>query len=61
MVDPSATLPEGELERTAEAVRRILSDLARIGRYESRAAGRRERAIRTMIKMTSMNREKKAS
>jgi len=61
MVDPSATLPEGELERTAEAVRRILSDLARIGRYESRAAGRRERAIRTMIKMTSMNRKKKAS
>jgi hypothetical protein len=61
MVDPSATLPEGELERTAEAVRRILSDLASIGRYESRAASRRERAIRTMIKMTSMNRKKKTS
>jgi len=61
MVDPSATLTEGELERAAEAVRRILSDLASIGRYESRAAARRGRAIRTMIKMTSMNRKKKAS
>jgi hypothetical protein len=58
MVDPSATLPEGELERTAEPVRRILLDLASIGRYESRAAGRRARAIRSMIKMTSMNRKK---
>jgi hypothetical protein len=61
MVDPSATLPEGELERTAEAVRRILSDLASIGRYESRAASRRGRAIRSMIKRTSMNRKKKMS
>jgi hypothetical protein len=61
MVDPSATLPDGELERTAEAVRRILSDLARIGRYESRAASRRERAIRRMFKMTSTNGNAKIS
>jgi len=61
IVDPSATLPEEEFARTAEAVRRVLSDLASIGRYESRAAGRRERAIRKMIKMTSMNRKKKVS
>jgi hypothetical protein len=42
----SATLlPQGQ-ERTAEAVRRALPELAKLDRYESRAAARRDRAIR---------------
>ena len=45
VLNPSAPLPEDESERATEAARRILSDLARLGRYESRAAGRRDRAI----------------
>ena len=44
--DRSATLlPQGQ-ERTAEAVRRALPELAKLDRYESRAAARRDRAIR---------------
>ena len=37
-------------EQTAEAVRRALPELARLARYESRAAARRNRAIRALIK-----------
>jgi hypothetical protein len=58
VLNPSAPLPEDESERATEAARRILSDLARLGRYESRAAGRRDRAIRTMIKMTAKRKMK---
>jgi hypothetical protein len=61
VLNPSAPLPEDESERAAEATRRILLDLARVGRYENRAAGRRDRAVRTMIKMTSTKREMKIS
>jgi hypothetical protein len=39
-------------------LRRILSDLAGIGRYESRAAGRRDPAIRKLIQLTSTKRKK---
>jgi hypothetical protein len=59
VLNPSAPLPEDESERAAEAVRRLLSDLASLGRYESRAAGRRDRAVRTIIRMTSTKRERK--
>lgn len=61
VLNPSAPLPENESERATEAARRILSDLASLGRYESRAAGRRDRAIRAMIKMTAAKRKMKFS
>jgi hypothetical protein len=41
-------MPEEEAQRTAEAVRRALPELVRLTRYERRAAGRRERAIRRL-------------
>jgi hypothetical protein len=50
VLNPSAPLREDDSERAAEAARRILAGLASLGRYESRAAGRRDRAIRTIIK-----------
>ncbi|MFL6827523.1 MAG: hypothetical protein ACJ8E2_13780 [Bradyrhizobium sp.] len=45
-IDPLATMPSGELERTAEAVRRALPELIKLDRYESRAAARRDKALR---------------
>jgi hypothetical protein len=45
-IDPSATMPAQEPERTAEAVRRALPELLKLNRYESRAVARRDRAIR---------------
>ena len=49
-VDPLATMPTQEPERTAEAVRRALPELRKLDRYESRAIGRRDRAIREITK-----------
>lgn len=49
-VDPLATMPTQEPERTAEAVRRSLPALLKLGRYESRAVARRDRAIREITK-----------
>lgn len=40
-IDPLASMPVGEPDRSAEAARRVLAELARLGRYESRAASRR--------------------
>jgi hypothetical protein len=48
--DPLATMPAEEAERTAEALRRALPDLVKLGRYESRAASRRDKAIRRITK-----------
>ena len=45
-IDPLATMPSEELERTAEAMRRALPELSNLARYESRAAARRDKAIR---------------
>jgi len=42
-------MPEEEPQRTAEAVRRVLPDLARLARYEARASKRRDRAIRALV------------
>jgi len=42
----STTMPSQEPERTAEAVRRALPYLAKLDRYESRAAARRDKALR---------------
>ena len=49
-VDQLATMPSQEPERTAEAVRRALPELAKLDRYESRAAARRDRAIQEIIR-----------
>ena len=48
-VDPSATMPGEEPQRSAEAARRILPDLAHLRRYECRAVTRRDRAIRAIM------------
>jgi hypothetical protein len=47
-VDPLPPMRSPELQRTAEAVRRILPELVRLQRYESRAVARRDRAIRSV-------------
>lgn len=52
-VDPVATMPTQEPERTAEAVRRALPELVKLDRYESRAVSRRNRAIREIVKRRS--------
>jgi hypothetical protein len=43
--DSSATMPSQEPYRSAEAIRRVLPELRRLGRYERRAAVRRHRAV----------------
>jgi hypothetical protein len=47
-VDSLPAMPSEEPQRTAEAVRRILPQLVRLHRYESRAVTRRDRAIRAI-------------
>jgi hypothetical protein len=47
-IDTLPPMPEAEPAHTAEAVRRALPDLVRLHRYERRAAGRRDRAIRRL-------------
>jgi hypothetical protein len=45
-----ASLRAEKPERTAEAIRLALPELARLARYEIRAAARRDRAVRDLIK-----------
>ena len=45
-----ATMPSQEPERTAEAVRRALPELAKLDRYNFRTLTRRDRAIKEIIK-----------
>jgi hypothetical protein len=47
-VDPLAAIASQEPQRTAEAMRRMLPDLVKLQRYESRAVARRDRAIRAI-------------
>ena len=60
------SLPEGSAERSkreeaglrdiyhnAEAIRSLLPDLARILRYERRAAARRDRAVRNLLELSA--------
>jgi hypothetical protein len=47
-VDHLPEMPSQEPERTAEAVRRILPELAKLRRYESRAVTRRDKAIHAL-------------
>jgi hypothetical protein len=49
-IDPLATMPPRELERTAEALRRALPELTKLDRYESRAAARRDKALREITR-----------
>src|SRR5262245_56327103 len=44
-IDASATMPTQEPHRSAEAIRRVLPELCKLERYESRAAVRRNRAL----------------
>jgi hypothetical protein len=48
-VDPLASLPLQEPQRSAEALRRALPSLLSLDRYEGRAISRRDRAIKQMI------------
>jgi hypothetical protein len=50
---PAATMPSEEPARTDEAVRRALPELRKLDRYERRAAGRRDRAIRQLAQAKS--------
>jgi len=50
VLDPLATMPKEEPYRSAEAARRLLPEFARLQRYENRAAGRRDGAIRKMMR-----------
>jgi hypothetical protein len=43
--DPSGTMPPAEPDRTAEAIRRALPELAKLERYERRAVSRRDQAL----------------
>jgi len=47
-IDLLATMPSQEPERSAEAIRRVLPELIKLYRYESRAVARRDRAIRNL-------------
>lgn len=44
-----ASIQAEKPEHIAEAIRRALPELARLARYEIRAAARRDRAIRALI------------
>jgi hypothetical protein len=44
-IDTVATMPSQEPDRSAEAIRRVLPELRKLGRYERRAAARRDRAV----------------
>jgi hypothetical protein len=48
-IDPAATLPNQEPDRTAEAIRRALPELVKLDRYERRAASRRHKAVMAFI------------
>ena len=43
-------MPTQEPERSAEAIRRALPELTKLNRYESRAATRRDGAVRELSK-----------
>jgi hypothetical protein len=52
-IDSSATMPSHEPNRSAEAVRRVLPELRKLGRYERRAAARRDRAVAALAVATT--------
>jgi hypothetical protein len=48
-IDPAATLPNQEPDRTAEAIHRALPEFLKLGRYERRASSRRHKAVMAFI------------
>jgi hypothetical protein len=61
LIDPLASMPETELDRPVEGVRRALPELQKLARYEIRATSRRDQAIRKMLEMkTEADRAQKA-
>ena len=52
-IDSAQSMPTLPSERTAEAVRRALPELVKLNRYQVRAASRRNRAIKEIIKIKS--------
>jgi hypothetical protein len=54
---PSQTMPPPGPERLAEAIRRALSELAKLDRYEAKAAARRNRAFRALARLHSKERK----
>jgi hypothetical protein len=54
-IDPLASMPAGEPDRLAEAARRVLTELVQLDRFENRAASRRDRAIRELLKSKTLN------
>jgi hypothetical protein len=48
---PPETMPPPGPERLTEAIRRALSELARLERFEARAAARRNRAFRALVRI----------
>jgi hypothetical protein len=52
-IEPAESMPTRPSERTAEAVRRALPELVKLNRYDMRAASRRNRAIKEIIKIKS--------
>jgi hypothetical protein len=50
-IDALVTMPSQELDRSAEAIRRVLPELRRLDRYERRAAAQRERAVRSLYSL----------
>ena len=57
-IDPLASMPVGEPDRSAEAGRRVLTELLKLDRYENRAASRRDGALRAMLKAKTNNLQK---
>ncbi|UWU66928.1 hypothetical protein [Bradyrhizobium sp. NC92] len=55
--DPAETMPADAQDRVAEAIRRALPELAKLERYESRAIGRRNRALRALRTMELTQRD----
>jgi hypothetical protein len=45
----TGTMPQDEVERSYEAMRRIAPELTKLAQYEDWARGRRDRAIRKLM------------
>ena len=51
---PSQTMPPLGPDRLAEAIRRAMPQLSRLARYQARAIGSRDRAIREIVRLQKM-------
>jgi hypothetical protein len=48
-----SSMPSNKHDRALEAIKRVMPELVKLGRYEKRAAGRRNRAIRQIAGLMS--------